>query len=77
MYEHGNMMGGFGWLGMAIFWIVVIVIIALVIKWLLQQGKTETKSPFLEGSALEILKRRYAKGELNKEEFEQKKKDLS
>jgi len=77
MYEHGNMMGGFGWLGMAIFWIAVIVIIALVIKWLLQQGKTETRRPSPDESPIEVLKKRYATGEINKEEFEQKKKDLS
>jgi len=43
----------------------------LVIRWLLGQGK-ETRTD----SALEILRQRYARGEINKEEFEAKKKDL-
>ncbi|MCJ7458186.1 MAG: SHOCT domain-containing protein [candidate division Zixibacteria bacterium] len=70
-------MWGFGWLGMIIFWIVVIFFIALVVKWLLQQGRSEPRSPAQEENALEILKKRYARGEINKEEFEQKKKDLT
>jgi putative membrane protein len=47
-----------------------------VVKWLLQQGRSEPKGPAQGESALEILKKRYARGEINKEEFEQKKKDL-
>ena len=69
-------MWGFGWLGMIIFWIVVIFFIALVVKWLLQQGRAKPRGPAQGESALEILKKRYARGEINKEEFEQMKKDL-
>ncbi len=70
-------MWGFGWLGMIIFWLVVIFFIAVVVKWLVQQGKSEPRGTSQEETALEILKKRYARGEINKEEFEQKKKDLS
>ena len=57
---------------MLVFWGVVIVGIVLGIRWLVTQGK-ETRSD----SALEILRQRYARGEINREEFEAKKRDLS
>jgi putative membrane protein len=64
---------GFGMtLMMLIFWGVVIVGIVVGIRWLLSQGR-ETRSD----SALEILRQRYARGEMNKDEFEAKKRDLS
>ncbi|HWP58468.1 MAG TPA: SHOCT domain-containing protein [Candidatus Acidoferrales bacterium] len=57
---------------MLLFWGLVIVGLVLGIRWLISQGK-ESRSD----SALEILRRRYARGEIDKEEFETKKRDLS
>ena len=69
-------MGGFWGIGMMFmmffFWILVIAGLVLGVRWLLSQDK-ERRSD----SALEILRQRYARGEINKEEFEAKKKDLS
>jgi putative membrane protein len=72
-----GMMGGFGFLFVIIFWILIVVLIVLLIRRLLSSGPTRISGPLQEDSALEILKKRYARGEINKEEFEAKKKDLS
>lgn len=57
---------------MVLFWGLVIAGLVLGIRWLTSQGK-ETRSD----SAMEVLRQRYARGEIDKEEFETKKKDLS
>ena len=57
---------------MLLFWGLVIAGVVLGIRWLLGQGR-ESRSD----TALEILRQRYARGEINKEEFETKKRDLS
>ena len=57
---------------MVIFWGVVIVGIVLGIRWLASQGK----EPRSTDTALDIVRQRYARGEINKEEFEAKKRDL-
>ncbi|MFQ6031987.1 MAG: SHOCT domain-containing protein [Candidatus Aminicenantales bacterium] len=69
------MSGGFGFMGgfMWIFWIAVIAGIVLLIKWAVQ-SRPGAGQPEL--NSLEILKNRYARGEIGKEEYEQKKKDL-
>ncbi len=71
MYGHGpwGMMGGCGGIFMWILSIaVIILLIFLIIKWARPGGTGE--------GPLDILKKRYAKGEITKDEFEQKKKDL-
>lgn len=64
---------GFGMMIMMIlFWALIIVAVVLGIRWLMGQGREPRGD-----SALEILRQRYARGEINKEEFESRKKDLS
>jgi putative membrane protein len=69
MWGNHWMFGGFMW----IFWIAGLVALIFLIKWLVQQKPGEQKPG---ESAVEILKKRYAKGEIDKEEYEQKRKDL-
>ena len=71
-----GMMGWFGPIFMVIFWIAVIVGIIFLIRWLVVSTRGGISGSRSEESALEILKKRYARGEINKEEFEEKKKDL-
>ncbi len=76
MDGYGYMMGGWGIFGLIlwlIFWILVVIGLVLLIKYLWEGGPAKREHE----SALEILKKRYAKGEINKEEFEEKKKDLT
>jgi putative membrane protein len=60
-----------GLIFMVLFWAAVI----LLILWLYRQLKRPS-APSVQESAVEILKRRYAAGEITKEEFEERKKDL-
>ena len=74
------MMGfdGFGWmggLGMGLGWLIWIAIIGLVVWSVValsgNRDNRQTETP------IEILKRRYARGEISKAEFELAKQDLS
>jgi putative membrane protein len=68
-YGHGWGMGWSWILGL----VVLMTIIWLVVKVAIQNNTTQSK----DKSALDILKERYAKGEISKEEFEEKKRDIS
>jgi len=73
---YGNMFGwGFGGgIMMILFWVAIIFFIVWVVREI-GDKKDSDKTSSLK-SALDILKERYAKGEIDKKEFEEKKKDL-
>jgi len=62
----------FGALWMVLSWVFIIAVIAFVVR---VAAKGSHGWPG-EKTALDILKERYAKGEINEQEFEDKKKDL-
>jgi putative membrane protein len=69
-------MGWFGMIFMMIFWVLVIVALVFLIKWLIQTTSSRKASEQTGSGAIDILKERYARGEIDKAEFESKKKDL-
>ena len=66
--------GVFGMLLMMLFWVLIIVGVVLVVRWLLNQGTQKPSQT--EESAREILEKRYARGEIDKETFDAMKQDL-
>jgi putative membrane protein len=57
---------------MLTFWVFAIIALVAGIRWLIGQGRQPGRD-----HALEILRERYARGEVSKEEFDAKKRDLS
>jgi putative membrane protein len=62
---------GFHMISMVLFWVLIILGIVVLVKWI--GGSTAPR----EKSALEILEERYARGEIDKAEFEDKKRALT
>jgi len=72
-----GMMGGMGgWMFLGpIFWLLLIAGVVLLVLWIARKiGLTGQNVPV--ETALDILKKRYALGEVSQEEFEEKKKDI-
>jgi putative membrane protein len=70
----GHMMG-YGY-GGGFMWLIVLVLVGVVIYFMLQVSKSKSSGDSIIETPLDILKKRYAKGEIDKEEFDRKKKDL-
>jgi putative membrane protein len=73
-YRYGMMGYGWGWLMMAGLIVLTILGIVALIRYLQQPGKPNYLA--VEDNALNILKERYAKGEINEEEYRSKKEEI-
>ena len=75
--------GAWSWWGlgmmliMMLFWVLVIAAIIAGIVWVVRQASDGTNDGSArQGQALNILRERYARGEITKEEFERMRQDL-
>ena len=82
----GGMMGGFGAQGFGnnpigmvltlVFWVLIIVGVVLLVVWLVRNAGRTSLPGQASDPALDILRARYAKGEITKEQFEEMRRVL-
>jgi putative membrane protein len=71
MWMDWNAMGFFGWTMMILFWTAVLLVIIWVVRNLSTKPSPTTQTP------LDLLERRFAAGEIDREDFEERKQLLS
>jgi putative membrane protein len=77
-------MDGWGWWGWGmgivhgLLWLAILALGIVVLVRMVGRGTDRrVVVPPVDETAIEILKKRYARGEIGKEEFEQKRRDLA
>lgn len=76
------MMNGYGhpWFGMAfgmgLWWILILVLVVLAVAFVLRRLPNSGQGGNAPQSARDVLDARYARGEIDREEYAQKKRDL-
>ena len=71
MWMDWNAMGFFGWTMMILLWTAVLVVIIRAVRNLSTKPSPTTQTP------LDLLERRFAAGEIDREDFEERKQLLS
>jgi len=78
--EFGGWGMGFGFFFMILFWLLIVLGIVALVRWLLPQSQSGreqgTADKKRDKTPLEIVQERYARGEIDRTEYEQKKRDL-
>lgn len=77
----GPYSGGWGWgtmiiggILMILFWVALIALVVWVVKLIIKPGQPQGSGTVQ--TPLDIVKNRYARGEITKDQFEQLKRDL-
>ncbi len=64
------------WLGMALFWLIPILLLVAVVKYLMGDRRSNASESKKKPDALAVLEERYARGEVGREEYLEKRDDL-
>ena len=70
-FGYGYPSGFSGWIMMVLWWVLIFAGIVVVVRWV-----SDSRRDGGGVSPLDILKERYAKGEIDKKEFEERKRTL-
>jgi putative membrane protein len=74
-YGHGWGLGGGGMGFGFVFWLAILAAIIAVIVWFARSGPSDRNQR--RSSGLEVLEQRYARGEISREEYLEKKRDIA
>lgn len=74
---HDWMMDGWG-MGLGfVFWVALLVLIVAAVLWFVRSQTTTSGGTELRSGGINVLDERYARGEIDREEYLQKKRDLT
>ena len=82
MFGPGMMgWGGYGfnpfaWIAMLVFWALIIGGLALLVVWLVREVLPAAVVPVGPPHALDVLKARYARGEITRDQYEEMKREI-
>jgi putative membrane protein len=74
---HDWMMDGLGMGFGFIFWLVILAVVVAGIVWFVRSQQYNQRSPERRSTALDVLEERYARGDITREEYLQKKRDIT
>jgi putative membrane protein len=74
---HDWMMDGWGMGFGFIFWLLILAGVIAGLVWFVRSQQYSQRSPERRSTALDVLEERYARGEITKEEYLQKKRDIT